>query len=595
MKALFIATLLFLVAPQLLHSSIRLRGIGGGTMWEPTTQNNFSVTILDGATGENITTDLEMTSTVGDVLGFNGTQRWLHVNGDNAETSQEGNYIQDTESMIFTFSVPVDLVQVDVRFVLTDGINKTGANGKMVLISNAFTELTNSDLTLQTNTVDFTTYKGADNEIIVENMTGFAQSSGTLLSLPEGVLINTDDSFTIAFRGTVEGDINQGGQIDWFDVTHVQIEPEIPGLLYGYFDIPVGSTEGDVVTGRINPKANRNVDRTPINPNSEFAITGGTGAGLFEMETEWDQFGHMFGIIKVASGQTLSAGKFTLDVDYIQDATIKESIQLTVNVVRETQWESFAERAIHHSKQQSRMWGRTDVSESEVTTLIPQLIASGGILPDKNYTDFNNGMIDICNYIGGFSRNLVLSSKYGPNGTPEDQASLREALYHVYIYLYSQFPVVGFSENGSVIWNNRTHQWRYTDPLAGSAMYALSSGWMDDMASPDAELAALATDAWEKVVNFLEINWEAPSSERAIPEDTVRYAGFWADANRHHRMRSWVSAIALQMDYNQPVTYGSHWYPYTSGELAGFSLLPGWEPTGSFFDIEYWLNTNLSG
>ncbi|MEX0321005.1 MAG: polysaccharide lyase family 8 super-sandwich domain-containing protein [Puniceicoccaceae bacterium] len=373
----------------------------------------------------------------------------------------------------------------------------------------------------------------------------------------------------------------------------VSIGKPSTNLNAGYFDIAVGSPSGTEVTGRLNPKANREGDKVVPNKDWYFTITGGEGAETFAVESRWDQFGHMFGVLKLAEGQTLSkTGPIKLEVALMLGKEVADHLEVDIHVSKATHWREFHDSVLEAFQKESRVWGRVDISEQQAEGIIRELIDSKGRFPEMDYDDPNDGWINICNHIGGLGRLSVLAGKYGPNGSASNRQLLRKALYHAYVYLHEQMPVDMFSEYEEIAYSNRSHQWRYTDPLTGSAVFAFD-GWLQDMHSEDAGLSELATDAHEKLLHILNISWQAPSRNRPIPDDKVRYSGYWADANRDHRMRTWIGMTLLMRDYNRPITYAAHWYPYTSGKHAGFSLLPGWEPIGSFYDLQTWVQTNI--
>lgn len=378
-----------------------------------------------------------------------------------------------------------------------------------------------------------------------------------------------------------------------FAAIFISIVQAADSLNAGYFDIAVDSPPRTEVTGRLNPKANRNGDEIAPQKDWSFRITGGSGAKIFKVKSRWDQFGHLYGVIELAKGKRLkNIGKMSLELALLQGSEVAENLEVNIHVRESTRWEDFHDSVKQAFEKESRVWGRVDVSEKQADGIIQKLIESNGIYPGMDYEDPNDGWINICNHIGGLGRLLVLPGKYGPDGSPADRRLLRKALYHAYVQLHGRMPVDQFSEFEEIVYSNRSHQWRYTDPLTGSAVFAFDE-WLKDMSSEDRELAALASDAHEKLLHILGISWQAPERNRQIPEDKVRFAGYWSDANRDHRMRTWIGMTVLMRDYNRPITYAAHWYPYTSGKHAGFSLLPGWEPKGSFYDLQTWVETNI--
>ncbi len=71
-----------------------------------------------------------------------------------------------------------------------------------------------------------------------------------------------------------------------------------------------------------------------------------------------------------------------------------------------------------------------------------------------------------------------------------------------------------------------------------------------------------AKQAKESFQALLQIAFDLPYRQRQpeynryyLQQDLKRSPGAWADANRHHRMRTWLMMSVLWSDYNQPLTY----------------------------------------
>jgi len=165
----------------------------------------------------------------------------------------------------------------------------------------------------------------------------------------------------------------------------------------------------------------------------------------------------------------------------------------------------------------------------------------------------------------------------------------------------------------------RTHQWKLTDPLAGAALF-LGESFIADIENNVAE-AIEAHDLAHHFLNIasfdLPLTWRVSSRLRYYMEDFLSESpGAWADANRGHRLRTWALLPAVWNDYNRPLTELPWWYSDYDGTkntddssiivdidgdgttdtlknfvTEGTSILPGWEPSGSFSDLQSWINT----
>ena len=97
-------------------------------------------------------------------------------------------------------------------------------------------------------------------------------------------------------------------------------------------------------------------------------------------------------------------------------------------------------------------------------------------------------------------------------------------------------------------------------------------------------------------VNFdLPENWRLPTHVRYyLPNRLAHSSGAWADANRHHRTRSWAMMPVIWHDYKRPLTELPWWYrDYQPFASEGTSILPEWEPSGSFADLQAWLESTV--
>ena len=377
-----------------------------------------------------------------------------------------------------------------------------------------------------------------------------------------------------------------------------------------YFDIGSGSGPGTEVIGRINLERNRNVARSPIPGNYEFAIIEDDSGGMFDLRAERDSEGRLFGVFSVAEGRTAQTGDYSLRVELRQGSTVLARFTVPVTVAMQTQWDIYYDRAVEFVGKHGRLTGRENFNDSEVAALIAEIEANDGAFrgmsfyaasPPAAWRDIGaralgNDLQEAANRIGGLGRAYAESRTYGPSGQDADRDRLRNAIYLALIAYVDHFPLEDFANSEALTYGDRTHQWLFSDPVSGAAVliYRDLIADLHDGVQP-------ATDAKERLfrmlqyVNFdLPEGWRMPSDVRYyLPFQLAESSGAWADANRHHRMRSWAAMPVLWYDYNRPLTELPWWYgDYEPFASAGTSILPEWEPSGSFADLRVWLDTN---
>ena len=86
-------------------------------------------------------------------------------------------------------------------------------------------------------------------------------------------------------------------------------------VFHEFFDIASGSGAGSEVVGRINLERNRNVGDASIPKNYEFTIVEDDSGGMFNLRTERDSDGRLFGVFSVGDGKTAQAGHYSLRVE----------------------------------------------------------------------------------------------------------------------------------------------------------------------------------------------------------------------------------------------------------------------------------------
>ncbi len=381
-------------------------------------------------------------------------------------------------------------------------------------------------------------------------------------------------------------------------------------VLYGFFDIASGSETGSEVTGRINLERNRNVARSPMPLDYEFDIIGDDSGGMFKLRNERDSDGRLFGVFSVAGGKTARTGSYSLQIELRQGSMVMARFIAPIAVAPRTQWDIYYEKAVDFVGRHGRLTGRRNYSDAEAAALIAELEANDGAFRGMSFYNaasraerqaigaqaLGKDFQEAANRIGGLGRTYSESRRYGPSGQDAERDRLRNAIYLALITYADHFPLDDFANSDAITYGDRTHQWLFTDPISGAAVLIYR-----DLVADLHDGVQRASDAKERLfrllqhVNFdLPEGWRMPSDVRYyLPHRLAESSGAWADGNRHHRMRSWATMPVIWYDYNRPLTELPWWYgdhePFASEDT---SILPEWEPSGSFTDLRVWLETN---
>ena len=378
----------------------------------------------------------------------------------------------------------------------------------------------------------------------------------------------------------------------------------------GYFDIATGSGPGLEVIGRINLERNRRTAMSPIPGDYEFVIIEDDSGGMFELRTERDSDGRLFGVLRVAEGQTALSGDYSLRVELRQGPDVAARFTAPVTVAQRTQWDIYYDRVVEFVGKHGRLTGRQSFKDSEVTALIDELEANDGAFEGMRFyrastpaawrdigeQPLGQELQEAANRIGGLGRAYAESGRYGPSGREADRVRLRNAIYQALIAYVDHFPLDDFANSEALTYGDRTHQWLFSDPVSGAGVLIFR-----DLVSDVRDGVQPAAGAKDRLFHLLQhVNFDLPDEWR-MPTD-IRYylptqlsesSGAWADGNRHHRMRSWATMPVLWFDYNRPLTELPWWYgDYEPFASEGTSILPEWEPSGSFADLRTWLETN---
>ena len=398
-------------------------------------------------------------------------------------------------------------------------------------------------------------------------------------------------------------------------VVTVAVPPGLPDvdtekIFSDYFDITSGTPAGSEAIGKINLARNRNASAAPIPDDYSFDIIEDDSGGLFELRNERDGSGRLFGVFSVADGRTAQAGDYALRVELRRGADVLARFSAPIAVAERTQWAVYHERVVDFVSRTSRLTGGQNYTDAQVADMIAELEAANGAFDGLDFyaaaTDPDRASIgtdalsdeleDAANRIGGLGKAYLRSSTYGPSGLDADRDRLRNAIYLALVAYVDHFPLDDFANTGTVDYDHRTHQWLFSDPLsgAGTLIYADLLADIDDGVERARDARARLVRFLQSVTFDLPEGWRMPEHQRYyLPGRLAQSNGAWADANRHHRLRSWVTMPVIWRDYNRPLTELPWWYgdyePFASGLT---SILPEWQPSGSFADLKVWLETN---
>ena len=150
----------------------------------------------------------------------------------------------------------------------------------------------------------------------------------------------------------------------------------------------------------------------------------------------------------------------------------------------QTQWDVYYDRAVEFVGSHSRLTGRRNYEDAEIGKLLAELEANNGAFEGMSFYnastpaawraigagDLGNDLQEAANRIGGLGRAYAESGKYGPSGQETDRERLRNAIYLALIAYVDHFPLDDFANSGAIPYGDRTHQWRYSDPISGAAV-----------------------------------------------------------------------------------------------------------------------------
>ncbi|WP_161603020.1 polysaccharide lyase family 8 super-sandwich domain-containing protein [Pedobacter arcticus] len=395
-------------------------------------------------------------------------------------------------------------------------------------------------------------------------------------------------------------------------------------LLANYFDIKTNQVAGTSVTGKVNLKSNKDVEKTPIPASYRFSIEN--NADIFEIATEFDDKGRIFGVLKVATGKNSGGAKdYNLNILLKDGATLKATKSIVIHVAETTLWTQLKDYYTPITISESRMYGRTKFSDSQLVSYLTQLENNNGKFSGfsfytKHPSTFASGVLEaeyqsVSELIGGLGYAYAKSTTYGiPSGNATNMARLKRAIYKSVMAYMNNVPIYGndlliggkpigtelgdgiskMSERGFVSHNFLTHQWRATDALSAPLVYIWPE-LLKDIEFNDAE----AKQVYSSVIRFYQLFFSEVPSMRVMNDDAgvwgnisnLNYSeGAWSDGNLSHRMRTLMTLPILWADYNRPITYVPYWYDdyYNNTPLKGKTFAHNWSPNGVLADVKHW-------
>tara|TARA_R110001592_G_scaffold363328_1_gene684165 strand:+ start:38802 stop:42056 length:3255 start_codon:yes stop_codon:yes gene_type:complete len=396
-------------------------------------------------------------------------------------------------------------------------------------------------------------------------------------------------------------------------------------LFANYFDIEINQQAGVEITGKVNLKRNKDVDKNPIPNTYKFYLDSGA-TDIFTIENQFDHKGRLFGVLKVAPGKnTGNVGDYNLTVVLKDGVTVKSSKDIIVHVVDKRLWTQLYEHYTPITISESRLYGRTKFSESKLESYIIELENSNGRFSDFSFytshpSTFSSGKLekeyqDVSELIGGLGYAYAKSSTYGiSSGNAINQNRLKRVIYKALIQYMSNVPIYGddlqvngnpigtelgdgiskMNEHGYLSHSFLTHQWRAIDALGAPLLYVWPE-LLKDIKESDTE----AQNVFNSVMRFHQSFFSIVSSLRVIDDDNGKWKnisnlnyseGAWADANLGHRMRTLMTMPILWTDYNRPITYVPYWYDdyYDNTSLQGKTFAHNWSPNGVLTDLKHW-------
>jgi len=314
------------------------------------------------------------------------------------------------------------------------------------------------------------------------------------------------------------------------------------------FEIEVDARAGDEVMGRVN-LANNSFEQ------ARFSITGGSGKGIFGIETFVNSRGKCFGVIKRASGRLVDAS-CTLIVTAEFENGVSAEQTYTVDIVQEPIAKRFLRFVEKNVGRQGRL--KKSAADGDIETWL------GRMTPDGSFSDLPYGMGKEGweNTCAGGERLLGFAVAYlAENSRFHKDDKLKANLYR---------GVVRNAEQNALFRTNwaETHVWRNSDFIAGIGIRFVHM-LREEMEKEIGKKSRPATEVYDAILDVCDVMWAERMHERPAI----------GNANRNHRMRSLITRAALSFDPNRALTDQDVWYDTVDPRI------PGYYPNGSLGDV----------
>jgi hypothetical protein len=393
-----------------------------------------------------------------------------------------------------------------------------------------------------------------------------------------------------------------------------KIDPgQIKLILAKYFDIPQNSPVGTLAFGRINYR-NNFLSESERNVNGlQFKLS--KGAELFTVEMVRDSYGRVFGQLQLQKELPQGLDSHPITIQLLKGEELLESCQSEVQIVEtplaKRQLNKVKDFVLHNSRLSQRYKLKTSTAQKYLKDIrahqgrFSDLSKIYGLKTEAQRTqafpnrkEYGQALAKASERIAGLTLHQynhsqkTISSSSGKEKLPLYLDILKAIEQYI-----QYFPVEDLYKTKSLAHNDITHQWRFGDPLAGASILILHELGEELYANPDHQKIFDAMNHFHLMTSFMTTDkYRSPDKQRYFLQgkEQLRFSsGLWADANRHHRMRTWICQSALLMDYNQPLSYFKPWYfPYGEWGRQHTTLLPGWEPQGSLADLKFWADSN---
>ncbi|WP_163930116.1 polysaccharide lyase family 8 super-sandwich domain-containing protein [Paraferrimonas sp. SM1919] len=405
-------------------------------------------------------------------------------------------------------------------------------------------------------------------------------------------------------------------------------------LLFERFEINTKIANQEKVIGRIQLVDNRFAPATAVEANLHFTLSRDL-SDLFEIKNIRDHHGRLFGELSLKAGHASDWDALHIVEIQLHDGSdVIAQVETYVEALDTTAWQQFNGQIKQYVLDSYRMNSGREYDYSFVSNQINVLSQNSYQVDYKYHSTASGWQADSSLAMGFYEYNDESSlASYGQYivgrsvladelqqsalhiaglatayatlpelNSGSERSQLKTTLLNTLDVWLDKFPSSDFGDFQGVEFNDRTHAWNFTDPISG-ALILLADDIYQDRNRGD----ALATRVYQKAADFLtQVSFDMPIQQVDIDEirffhknDLANSPGMWADANRGHRLRTWAATTAFLQDYNRPITYNPIWYPDYEGNQPGLgwasnntTILPGWYPQGSFYDLKTWIDTN---